>query len=482
MIAGAHDHSALFNPKEIKDGSTLTVVDCVANAFKNSPVIKRKKYKLDIAKSDVGIAKSSYFPVISVGAGFQNINNSNNKDYDNYYRELPNVGVSINKMVWDFGRTTSYIKMEEFYKLGAEYEFMDSLCWTLFDIKYRYYELLRAKALLQVAENNVDINKKFVENSKPGADMTTAKLNLSNAEVELVVAKNNFKNAKVDLSNSMYLPSQLNFSIQNTKTFDFDDFYSYEDASKVPVAHEQYKMPFNRSDAVELAYASSPDLRVLDSTKNAMNESLNYIKKTYFPAIYANAGYGFNNTNLTSSNSSLRVGVNVSSNVNLMELKHSIKGADAQLSMADNEILLFKQDLYYRLQRAFNNFDKFEHQMPVSQLQAKQSLENLKLVEAKYKSGELDYVALQEARKQYIKSVNAYVDCMYDYNIAIIEIERAMHYHIVDIHHRAEHAVNYHSDALLDHMNEALGCDKYNDKNISKNKKSKENHKHDDNL
>ena len=48
---------------------------------------------------------------------------------------------------------------------------------------------------------------------------------------------------------------------------------------------------------------------------------------------------------------------------------------------------------------------------------------------------------------------------MYDYNISLIQVEMTMHYHIVDIHHKSEHAVHYHSDELIKHLNEVLGCD-----------------------
>ena len=160
------DEDDLFKPITITNGSDISIIDCIGAAFKNSPKIRRQKYNLDIAKSNVGIAKSQYFPVIGAGVGFYNENNSNSIYYNNHYRELPNVGISVNKMVWDFGRTTAHIKMEEFYKLGAEYEFMDSLCSTLFDVKEKYYSLLKAKALLSIAENNVEINKKIVKNSK----------------------------------------------------------------------------------------------------------------------------------------------------------------------------------------------------------------------------------------------------------------------------------------------------------------------------
>lgn len=450
----------LFKSIEIKDGATLSVLDCVAAAFKNSPKIKRQKYNLDIAKSNLGIAKSQYFPVINAGAGFYSENNSDNLYYNSHYREMPNVGVTVNKLIWNFGKTTAYIKMEEFYKIGAEYEFMDSLCSTLFDVKVKYYNLLKAKALLKVAENNVEINEIFVKLAKEKAqtDLTTAKLYLSDAKVKYLEAKNNYNNARVDLNNSMYLDSQPDFKIKNTNTFAYKNDFAYNTDAEAPEPFNPLLFNFPLDKAVEIAYDNSPDLNVLISTKKAMEQSLLYVKRTYFPDLTANAGYGFNNSNQTSNNS-FQVGVNLNSTVNLMELKHSIKGADAQVNFADNEIILFKKDLYFEVKRALNNVEKCEKQIPTAKLEAEQALENLKLVEAQYKSDELNYVALQNARKEYIIAVHGYIDSLYDYNISLIQVEMAMHYHIVDIHHKSEHAMHYHSDELIQHLNKVLGCD-----------------------
>ena len=226
------DDDELFNPIEIKDGISLSVLDCVATAFKNSPKIRRKKYDLDIAKSNLGIARSQYFPIISAGAGFYNENNSDNIYYNSHYRELPTVGVTVNKLIWNFGKTTAYIKMEEFYKIGAEYEFMDSLCSTLFDVKAKYYNLLKAKAYLQIAQDNVKINENFVKIAKKKPDLNTAELNLSEAKVKLLEAQNNYKNARVDLNNSMYLENQPNYTINNTKTFTYNNDFSYGENEK----------------------------------------------------------------------------------------------------------------------------------------------------------------------------------------------------------------------------------------------------------
>ncbi|MBO6088306.1 TolC family protein [bacterium] len=454
---------------EIKDGSNLSIADCVASAFKNSPKIRRYKYNLDIAKSRVGIARAQYFPVISAGAGFYNENNSNSIYYNSYYRELPNVGVAINKMIWDFGKTTAYIKMEDFYRIGAEYEFMDSICATLFDVKAKYYKVLKEQALGRVVQKRVELFERFVKNAKHKPDKTSAEVNLTKAKLDLISAGNGYRNAIVDLNNSMYLENQPKYTVQDTPTFNLRENFTTKLNNDAFTA-EVFNFPMEK--AVDMAYENSPDLKVLVSTRNAMDQSLKYIKRVYFPELSANVGYNFLNTN-EMSNNGLNVGVNVTSAVNLMELKHSIKGADAELNIADNEINLFKKDLYFEVKRAFNNVDKAQREIPVAESVLTQASSSLTVIEAQYIADQnnVDYTAYRDAIIDYTDALIKYVNAVYDYNLALIQVEMAMHYHIVDIHHKSEHAVHYHSDDLIKHLTEALGCDEHEKHKDKKNKR-----------
>ena len=471
-IQDEHDYAELFRPIVITDGMELSVIDCVAAAFKNSPKIRRQKYKLDIAKSNVGIAKSQYFPVIGAGVGYLHQNNSNGKYYDLKYRELPNVGVTVNQLVYNFGKSTAQIKMEEFYKIGAEYEFMDSLCHALFEVKLRYYDLLRQEALLKVAQNNVEINEKLLElgKSKDSEDVQTASLNLNKAKIQLLETKNAYHHAKLNLNNAMYLDSQPDYTIKSTHTFSYNNDYAYNEPKGKSEYFEPETFSFPMEEAVEIAYKNSPDLQVLTNTKKAMEQSLKYIKKMYLPDLTANAGYGYLNTNTMSSNNGLTVGVNLSTEVNLMGLKHSIKGAQAQLALADNEIDLFKKDLYFEVKRALSNVEKSQNQVPIAQMAVLNSIENMRIIEKKYIADTLDYYAVQDAREEYIEALNRYINTLYKYNVSLIEAEMAMHYHIVDIHHKSEHAMHYHSEELIKHLNEALGCDEKEVKYLKKKK------------
>ena len=468
------EHNELFKAVVINDGSDLNIVQCVALAFKNSPKIKRKKYELDLAKSNVGRAKSVFFPVIGAGVGFYNENNSNTAYFNKYYRELPNVAVAVNQLVYDFGKSTANIKMEEFYKIGAEYEFMDSLCSTLFDVKDKYYEVLKAQALVDIAQDNVTICKKYLKIAKGAPDKTTAQVQLSKALFELAYAKTVLKNTKVDLSNAMFIENTPKYNIINTATFSYSHDFGYED-QKIPPAFKPYQFDFPKEKALEIAYNNSPDLKVLESTKKAMEQSLKYVKRTYLPELSANVGYGYNNST-EASNNNLQVGVNLTTSVNLMELKHSIKGADAQLKLADNEINLFKKDLYFEVQRAFNNAEFAAEDVPYAQNTATQALENINTVEKLYEGGILNYVALQDARKDYITAMQNYITSLTFYNKSLIQVERAMHYHLIDIHHKSQHAVDEHFDDLIEHLNEALNCDEKETKQNRKKRKTKKEH------
>lgn len=457
------EHNKLFEPIKIEDGTNLSVFDCVASAFQNSPKIRKQKYNLDIAKSNVGSARAVYFPVLSAGIGFYNENNSKSIYHDTHYRELPNVGIAINQMIYNFGKSTAFIKMEEFNKIAAEYEFMDSLCETLFDVKDKYYKLLRAKAFVEAASDDVKISEHFLKISLKKPDKLTAEVNFRESQINYLEAVNNYRNAKLDLTNEMYLDKDYNYTIQDTSTFTYDDDFDF--LKKEPHIHEfsPVKFDFTMEEAHKLAYKNSPDLRILVATKKAMEQSLKYIKKTYLPSLTGTVGYNYGNIKSNNeeraSNNSLQIGVNLTSEVNIKELYHGIKGADAQLKMADNEIDLFKQDLFFEIKRAFNNVNKSEKQIKIAQSQAEQAFYGLKLVIDEYKQGQVDYTALQDARKDFTSAEEAYITALYDYNIALIQVEMSMHMHIADIHHKSEHAMRYHANELLEHINKALACD-----------------------
>lgn len=476
-------HSGSKFPKEIKDGTVLTIQDCISIGLKNSPVIKKHKYALDIAKSNVGIAKSVYFPTINAGVGYAQINNSNNKHLESLYRELPNVGVSLSKMIWDFGRSSARIKMEEFYKIGAEYEFMDSVCSTVFDIKTRYYDLLKAESTLETKKINYSINeqiisdiKNMIKNGKASrADLLNAQTQHYKIQLEILDAEDAVKNAKENLNNSMFFINAPNYEIEETNSY--DDSYRREKNPYKLVSHSKtttYKIQTSKNEtihpdftyqqAVELAYKNSPDLKVLESTKNAMKQALLVVKRSYYPELSGNVGYNFVHTK-EFGNNDLTLGVALTSSLNAMEQKHSLRGAKAQIELAQSEIERYKDDLYFQVRKSLNIVNKTYAQIPVAKERLKVSVDNLEQTLARYKSQKMDQLELLFARNEYASAMDGYVDAIYNYNIALINLEISMHYHLIDLHDRTEHAMKYHNEEIIDNFNNIMDCDRHDSHN-----------------
>ena len=469
---------------QIKKNQVLSIQDCVAFAINNSPVIKKYEYNLEIANSNVGIAKSVYFPTLGAGVGIYQDYNSN-KNYDgSSNRELPSAAVTFNQLIWNFGKASSMIKMEQFYRLGAEYQFMDSICNTIYDVKSKYYAVLRAQGEVEIAKNNVLINEKNYERAKKYAksgkrtkiDVVNAEVYLSDAKIALVDARNEYDNALADLGNSLFVAYAPDFKIKEVETFRFRDDYQAQVIEKggaessriVDVAFrtgveknilssELKKLPFNLEQAIELAYKSSPDLWVLESTLKAMQQSVLYIKRQYYPDLTGNIGYGYNNTK-DLSNNNLNMSVNLTSSLNIKQLKHEIDRAMAEVNLASNDIDHFRQNLYFSVKKAYINVDKNSRQIPAAQEKVRQALENFELADKLYDEGKRDYILWQNARENYNEAKIEYVDTLYHYNMSLADLEIAMHYHLDDLHSQAEHAMHYHHKEIIEKLEESLHC------------------------
>ncbi len=472
--------SAIEEPT-VREGDVLSLDECVSVAINNSPVIKGKAYNLQVAISNVGIAKSAYFPALGFDSGIYQDYNSNKNYNGSSNRELPQVNVYLSQLLWNFGKTNSLIRMERFYKLAAEYEFLDSICNTIFDVKTKYYSVLKSASIVEIAQNNVILNEKNLEraqnlarkNSKYKPDLTNARLNLSEAKIQLLDAKNDYNLALADLANSLYIAPAPDFSIKNTDTYNFEDIYmpagygkkTSKDKNIVDVALKTKvektshfkKLPYTMSESFGVAEKNSPDLWVLDATLSAMKQSLQYVKREYLPDLTGNVGYGFNNTR-DYTNSSLSMYINLSSNVNIKQFKHEIDRAQAQVNLASNDVDKFRQDLYFEVKKAYLNVLRAEKQVLSSEEKLKQAQENFETVNSAYDAGETDYIAYQRAREDFNNTKKQYAQMLYEYNISLANLEIAMHTHVDNLHEKAEHAMQYHYKDLIKGLDASLQC------------------------
>ena len=440
----------------VEKNAVLNIKDCIQIALNNSPLIKKARYNYGIAKGNLGVAKSDYFPTLGVGTGYNFTDNKNNRRNTN--SSIYSAEASISQLIWNFGKTNANIRMYNFDRIAALYEFEDTVLETIFGVKTNYYGVLAAKATLDVNRANVQINERnyqrtkayFDEGIRSKIDLVNADVNLSDSKVTLVESERAYKNALVQLNNSMYIAFAPEYEIENTETFNFQTNYvpvnlekidEKKDLSKPPKdvsdafltsqvekinILDNYKFdpfPYTFEEAVNLAYKNRPDLKVYDASLNAMKEALKYTKREYLPEISATAGYGYRDQYNTNS---FNVGVNLSTSVNIKGQKHRIDNAKLQVQLAEAEIDQAKQDIYFEVQNLYISMIQLEKQIPLLAVKVKQTLENFELADGRYAVGLGDYIQLQDAKVNYNNAQVSYVQTVYNYNVARANLEKAI--------------------------------------------------------
>ncbi len=440
----------------VEKNAVLNIKDCITIALQNSPLIKKARYNYGIAKGNLGIAKSDYFPTIGIGTGYNLTDNKNNRrdTSSNIYSAEAN----ISQLIWNFGKTNANIRMYNFDRMATLYEFEDIVLQTIFGVKTNYYGVLAAKATLDVNRANVQINERnyqrtkayFDEGIRSKIDLVNAEVNLSDSKITLVESEKAYKNALVQLNNSMYIAFAPEYEIENTETFNFQNNFvpvnlekidEKKDLSKPPkdvgdaflTSHvekinvlDNYKFepfPYKFEEAVNIAYKNRPDLKAYNATLKAMEEALKYTKREYLPEISATAGYGYRDQYNTNS---FNVGVNLSSSVNIKGQKHRIDNAKLQVQMAETEIDQAKQDIYFEVQNLYITMMQLEKQIPLLAVKVKQTLENFELADGRYAVGLGDYIQLQDAKVNYNNAQVSYVQTVYNYNVARANLEKAI--------------------------------------------------------
>lgn len=440
----------------IEKNAVLNIKDCIEIALQNSPLIKKSRYNYGLAKGNLGIAKSEYFPTLGIGTGYNLTDNNNNRRSTN--SSIYSAEANINQLIWNFGKTNANIRMYNFDRMAALYEFEDTVLQTIFGVKTNYYGVLAAKATLDVNRANVQINERnyqrtkayFEEGIKSKIDLVNAEVYLSDSKITLVESEKAYKNALVQLNNSMYIAFAPEYEIENTETFNFQNNYVPVNLEKIDEKKDlstppkdvsnafltsqvekinvldNYKFqpfPYTFEESVNLAYKNRPDLKAYNATLKAMQEALKYTKREYLPEISATAGYGYRDQYNTNS---FNVGVNLSTSVNIKGQKHKIDNAKIQVDLAQTEIDQAKQDIYFEVQNLYITMMQLEKQIPLLAVKVKQTLENFELADGRYAVGLGDYIQLQDAKVNYNNAQVSYVQTVYNYNVARANLEKAI--------------------------------------------------------
>ena len=456
-------------PKVLNGHVEYSLEDCLNIALKSDPNIKISTTQKDIASSQVGLAKSDYFPNLTAGTGLTSQHNKNTGHGGGFYNQggstssnntYYQLNLGVNQLIWNFGKTTARINMQKYNEESVSYDLENTILNTVYRVKMAYFVALAALANQDVYERSVRINKLnyertkalFEEGLKSKIDVVNAHVYLTDAEISLVNAQGEYEKAIINLNNAMYYPDAPIYSLKNTESFNFqkpklstnevnvsyqpkDNNQDVEQAAFLTSGIEKqdifqdYKfkpliLPVD--EAIENAYKNRPDLKSLMMVEKVQEESLKAIKRNYAPVVSASAGYNFRK-NSDVANTGFNVGAYIDlPTINFMGIKHNVSQGKSYLKMAKENTELAKKNIFFEVKTNYTNMVVLQRKIPLMAQKVQQTLENFELADGRYTVGLGNFIELQQAQTNYNNAQLALVQAVFDYNVAKEQFQKSM--------------------------------------------------------
>lgn len=416
------------NPTQIISGSVTKNIDmsldnCIRIALGNNPEINAAFQ--DILSSDAKLKQiwSNFFPQFSWQTSYTHIKQlqlsdalSRNLQYDYYLLGQ----ISLQTMLYDFGVTQNQATIQRLGYDSNKQTFASVVNNVIYKTKAAYYKAQYSYEAEKVAQRTVDNYQQFYDQAKafykiglnPKVDVTIAEANLSNAKIQLIQAKNQVNVSLAQLNNVMGVPY--------IQKYDINEKLGY-----VPI-----QISFD--DAICMAKEARPELKQASILVEQARQNVKLAKKAFFPQIDGSGQYMRGGKHWT-SNDGWNIGLALDfPMINAALIRNQIKEAkyiyDKQLAAAKKT----QNDVYLEIQTAYLNLDEKRNQLPVAEIQVKQSVENFQLSFGRYKVGEASPIELREAENTLRNSQLVYYNSLYEYNLARAQLEKSIGQNIAD--------------------------------------------------
>lgn len=400
------DSSNLFAPP-IK----LSLKECIGIALIKHPNILSAKLSKDISKERIIQAWASYFPSFSIGTDYNKYRSkTNGYEYKYSSNYIPTVSAGL--LLFDFGKTKTYVDIAKTDYEANIYNFESSINDIIYSVKSAYYSLLFAQLQIEVYKNTIEdfelqlkMAKKYFEiGKKPQIDVMIAEFNTGNAKLNLVKAINTLEVARVNFANTLGLPGFINFELsEDLPVFEYD-------VDLEVLLHD--------------AFTIRPDILIQEKMVENAYLNIRSAVRNYTPDLTANASYAKGKSDSIDLSNG-QIGLNLSySGLNLLQIKkeHDIAKLAYKKALADYENI--KQQVYMDVKGAYINLNSTKNTVKQAILNVEQAKTQNYHATGRYNAGYGDAIELKDAENTYLSAQLEYYQALLNYNLEAASIER----------------------------------------------------------
>jgi outer membrane protein len=401
-----------------------TVDNLILKSLNNSPDLKISKYKYDASTKRYDAAFSGYLPKVDLAASAGQVSQSKVFYMPSVDDTLLLGQISLKQLIYDFGKTSGNSNSKKYTANSYNMDNMQKISNKIKDVKQAYYNVLKAKALIDVHKESVKLNESQLYRSKRYFEAgIRTKIDVSDAEVRVIKAKLELKKAQYNLRFAYANLDQIVGFNELVQTY---EVYSPE----IDLYSSLKDYPLDLKDAIIYAYENRYELKQEQEHIKASKANIDITSSQYFPSLYVNADYLYQKADeYQQFVPQDKWNANVNLNWNLYHGGYTTatkQESIINLSIANSKLAVSKLKIKKSTTRAYINLYKAKDTVKLDQNLVKVSNEKFNQASKRYEYGLSDYIELQEARQGYIDSKATLVIDYYNYYIAIAGLDNAI--------------------------------------------------------
>ncbi|WP_432411760.1 TolC family protein [Rasiella sp. SM2506] len=379
----------------------LTKQEAIKETLQNNFGIEIANNDLEIADNNQGILNSGFLPSLTglAGANYNledqevTFNDGTTNVVDGAETTQYNASINLNYTLFDgLGRWYNYKTLKENYALG-ELQARQTIETTILQLFSVYYEVARITENIEVLKQTFENTKTRLTRAEYSFDYGQVnKLEVLNAEVDIVTDSINLLNARQQLRNTKRdLTVVLNTELE--RNFEVDTTVAFMGELQV----EQF-----------IIKSDTNNVRLLQARKNINITDYNYkaSKSVFLPSIGLTGSYGWNkgdfpSTSFASSRTTTGFGAGLSLTWDLFDGGSGITNVKNLRIQKDSQQLILKQIENEVKRDVANANDAYQNRLEVYSLQEQNVItatNNYDRSQERYKLGQITSVELRQAQ------------------------------------------------------------------------------------
>ncbi len=438
VLSGAE----LIGEYETGDARTVNLTDVMNEAMQTNLGIHISEMNSDLADKEISLAKSDYYPSLTMGANGVIIDEERAiKSFGSTAERTLSSDLTATQLIYSdqvLGNIASRKHLHEATRQELERAKLD----VALEAATAYFDILRKKTNRKIQKDNVTLIKKNLKIARQRetigysgrSDVLRWRSQLATATTNLLTARQNVLLARYSLNRILNREQNEAFRVQDAALG--DQIFKVYSADKISgYIDNQKSLDIFTTFFIREALDHSPELREVKANRKALSRTLTSLKrKRYFPTVSLQANHeyvvsrGGEGSDVPGSDpvdDPWSVGVNLTIPI----FEGGATGIDIQkkrieLAKLEKQKREIEQSLEEKARSAISGAMVKMVNLTSSRQAADYAGQSLSLIQDAYAHGTVSTVELADAQNNALQSDLATINSTYEYLISLLNLER----------------------------------------------------------